>query len=87
MAKYTYHKTHSYKDKGERVSFISQLYKIGVYGIVNGDPAMQMNLTPSQIVRLEKKLKQAQEKGEITDLEFGESITVTDKSGLWEEVE
>lgn len=87
MKKYTYHVSHSYTTKdGEKVSFITQLYQIGIYGIVNGDAFMQGNFTPANIVSLEKNLKKQQEAKEITDLVFGKSITVSDKTGFWEKL-
>lgn len=86
--KWTYHKSHSFEHKGVKVNFITQLYQVGVYGIINGDPATQGGFTPSGLVKLEQQLKKDAEKGEITNLEFGIPITVTeDKNGLLMEVE
>lgn len=88
MGKWTYHKSHSYKTaKGEEVSFQTQLYKVGVYGIVNGDPAMQVSITPSALVKLERKLNKQLKAGTITDLVFRERITVSSDTGFYEEVE
>lgn len=87
MAKYTYHTSHSYKDgDGNQVTFQTQLYQVGVYAIVNDDPAMQLNLTPGVIVSMEKKLKKQERNGKITDLVFGSEITVSDETGFWEEI-
>lgn len=87
MGKWTYHTTHSFKNKdGKEVSFVSQLYRIGVYAIINNDPAMQINTTPSEIVKMEKKLLAQQKKGKITDLIFGNEITVSDDTGFYQEV-
>lgn len=86
MIKYTYHTSHSYIENDISISAITQLYEIGVYMIVNGDPALQFNLTPNKIVRFEKKLIKAEKEGKIKDLKFGRAITVTDESGFWEEV-
>lgn len=87
MAKWTYHTSHSYTtNKGEKVSFVTQLYQVGVYVIVNNDPSMQGNFSPSDIVKVEKKLLIRQKKGEITDLVFGREITVTNDSGPYKEV-
>lgn len=84
---YTYHTSHSFKDKeGNEHRFVTQLYAVGIYGILNGDPAMQGTYTPSQIVNIEKKQREAVQRLEITDLQFGRKIKVTDASGLWEEV-
>lgn len=86
--KWTYHESHKYKDSKTNKEFqmITQLYKVGVYTIVNGDPAWQTSMTPNQIVKIEKHLKKMEEKGDIKDLEFGISITVSDDSGFYEEV-
>ena len=84
-----YHRSHSFKDEnGIKHHFITQLYKLGVYGILDGRSEMQGNWTPGQLVSLEKKQKEAEEKGNISELEFGTSISVTtDKDGLYIEKE
>lgn len=88
MAKVTYHKSHSFIDnEGGKHQFITQLYQVGVYGILDNNPAAQGNFTPQQIKRMEKKLKEAEEKGEIQEFELGVPITVTDESGFWEQVQ
>lgn len=87
MAKVTYHKSHTFVDKDDvKHSFITQLYQIGVYGILDGDPSMQFNLTPQDIRKIEKSLAKELAANEIKSFELGVPITVTDKSGLWEEV-
>lgn len=88
MAKITYHKSHSFvnAESNESFSFVTQLYKIGVYGIINGNPAMQANFTPQNIKRMEKSLVKLQTEGKIKDLVLGVLITVSDVSGFWEEV-
>lgn len=87
MSKYvTYHRSYKYIKNDKSVVLLTQLYKIGVYCIVNDDPNMQFGCKPAHLVNLEKKFKLAEKKGEITNLEFGIPITVTDKSGFWEEV-
>ena len=80
----TYHKSHSYKTPGESVSLITQQYKTGVYAIINSDPSLQFNLEPQDLAGTEKKLKRDSKAGKISDLIFGEKITVSDDSGLWE---
>lgn len=82
----TYHQSYKYIENDKSVVFLTQLYRVGIYCIVNYDPIMQFSCTPTQLVNLEKKLKLAEKKGKITNLEFGIPITVTYKSGLWEEV-
>lgn len=88
MAKVTYHKRHSFVDVEDNTSnnFVSQLYKIGVYGILNGNPAMQGNFNPQEIKKMEKSLTKLQTEGKIKDLEFVSPITVSDVSGYWEEI-
>lgn len=83
----SYHVSHSFVDnKGNTISFATQLYSIGVYGIVNNNSAMQGNFTPQQIVKVEKHLNKQKENGEITDLKFGRQIEVAKVDGLWQEV-
>lgn len=78
-----YHTQHSYTTKnGQEFNFNSQLYMVGIYGIINNDPAMQVSFTPTQMVSLEKRLKKAFEKNEILNLQFSNLISVTkDKFG------
>lgn len=82
MKKWKYHTSHNYKRDGQEVSAITQLYQVGVYMIINSDPALQFNMTPNQMVSLERKLKKSKD---ITDLEFGREITVID-DGLYKEL-
>jgi len=85
--KITYHKSHSFKDtEGVSHSFLTELYKIGVYGILDGDPSMQGGYSPTQIVKIEKGLSKLAKKGKITDLQFGNPITVQKIDGLWKEI-
>jgi len=87
MSKITYHKSHKFVDlNGTENIFITQLYKIGVYGILNNDPAAQGNFTPTRVKKMEKDLKKALENKLIESYELGVPITVTDESGMWEEV-
>jgi hypothetical protein len=87
--KFKYHTSHSFVHipTNTTSTFISQLYKIGVYGIVNNDPSMQFNLKPQDIVKLEKHLHKDLMDGVIRDLVFGREIVVSDETGFWEEVE
>lgn len=86
MKTITYHKSHTFVENSTKIECITQLYGIGVYLIVNNNPAEQYTMQPKDIVRLEEHLKEAEKKGNITNLEFGMPITVTKESGLWEEV-
>jgi hypothetical protein len=85
---WTYSRSLTFKDaEGTEFNMISQLYKIGVYVIINNDPGMQYNLTPSQMVKTEKQFKKSFEAGDITDLVLGRLITVTkDKEGFYIEI-
>ncbi len=88
MAKVTYHKSHSFIDnEGKEHNFQTQLYQIGVYGIANGNPALQGSFTPQKIRKMEKHLQKRLDAKEIKSFELGIPITVTDESGFWEEVD
>jgi len=85
---YQYSIWNSFKYEGTKYSFQSQLYQIGVYAIINNDPAKQLSLTPGQIVSLEKRLRADFKSGKITDLEFSAPIRVrTDENGFWVKVD
>lgn len=87
MAKVTYHKSHKFvTNEGVEHTFITQLYQIGVYGILDNDPTMQGNFSPTQIKKMEANLQKQLDAGEIKSFELGIPITVTDKSGLWEKI-
>lgn len=85
---YKYHTSHSYKDvaTGLTSQLTTQLYQIGVYGIINNNPSLQFSTSPSKLMSTETKLKKAESKGEITDLKFGRLIEVQEVDGLWKEV-
>ena len=86
--KYTYHKAHKYTTlDNEEVRFISQLYEIGIYAIINDDSSLQFGLGIKDVVRMEKKLNKSFKEGKIKDLEFYSPITVTDKDGLLKEID
>ena len=87
--KFKYHTSHSFVHipTNTKTMMISQLYKVGIYVIVNNDPSLQFNLKPQDIVKLEKQLNKDMEDGVIKDLEFGREIVVSDETGFWEEVE
>lgn len=54
---YKYHTSHSYKDvaTGLTSQLITQLYQIGVYGIINNNPSLQFSTSPSKLVKTEAK--------------------------------
>lgn len=87
--KWNYHVSHSYIVIKDNVkgNFQTQLYQTGVYGIINGDSAMQFNLTPNDIVKIEKNLKKDEANKIIKDLVFGREITVIeDIEGFYKEI-
>jgi len=84
--KWTYHRSHSFIEDGREVTAITQLYKVGVYMIVNNDPSLQFSLEPKDIVLIEKELLQKVKKGKISDLLFGREVIVTKVEGLLEEL-
>ena len=65
--------------EGKINSYATQLYKVGVYCTINNDPSSQMNLTPAEIVKMTKKIK-----NEFEVIAERNSITVTiDKDGFY----
>ena len=83
----TYHKSHKWVDNNDiEHTFVTQLYKIGVYGIIDNNPDMQGIFRPNQIVRIEKSLQKQVDNKKIKSFELGIPITVHIKNGLWEEV-
>lgn len=85
---FTYHKSHSFivVETGQKITFATQLYQIGVYGIMNNNSAIQGNYEPKDIVKAEKNFKKLQKQGIIKDLVFGTPITVAQIDGFWKEV-
>lgn len=83
MKTYTYHKSHSFIDKeGVTINFASQLYKLGIYVIVN---STQLTLEPKDIIKIEQNLEKEQKAGNITNLVFSFPITVTEGDSGWKE--
>lgn len=85
----TYHKSHSFIDlEGASHTFATQLYQIGVYGILDNDPTMQGNFQPSDIKKIEQGLPKQIKNKEIKSFELGIPITVQkNETGLWEEID
>lgn len=84
-----YHTSHSFVivDGEVKIQMLTQLYQIGVYGIINGRSELQRSYVPKDLVAIEKVLQKDLENGEIKDLEFGRPITVTtDDDGFFVEV-
>ena len=77
---WTYSPSHSFNAiDGDNVipcSMMSQLYKIGVYVILNNDPGMQLSSDPAGMVKAEKAFKKQEAEGKIKDLVFSPAINV-----------
>jgi len=87
MPKITYHKSHEFTtNDGSEFTFATQLYKVGVYGILNNDANMQGNFKPQEVKKMEKNLQKLLDTKKIKSFKLGIPITVTDESGLWEEI-
>lgn len=88
MAKIAYPRTISFIDAKSKQKYVlaTQFYEVGIYGIWNNDSSLQQAYTPQNLVTIKKRLIKAQEKGKITDLEFGRDITLSDESGLWKQI-
>jgi hypothetical protein len=83
---YTYHISHQFISKGKKMDMMTQLYKIGVYAIINSDPSLQTGIDPPQMVKMEKDLNKSFASGKITELRYGRAISVyEDKDGFWTE--
>jgi len=87
--KFKYHTSTTFTDSedGSKHNFVTQLYKVGVYGIFDGRSECQGGYVPSQIVKMEKSWIKLQDEGKIKDLVFGREIVVSDETGFWKEVE
>lgn len=85
--KWNYHTAYYFKDKEDnKHNILTQLYEIGVYIIQDSNPSMQGNMTPNQMVSLERKLKKAEKNKEISELTFGMPITVSEIDGFFKQV-
>jgi len=87
-----YSPSHSFNIEHEGViirnNMMSQLYKVGVYVIINNDPALQFNVTPNDMMKAEKKLNRDMISGKITELVLSYSIRVTlDENGFYIQLE
>ena len=82
---YTYHVSHCFVERDKKMEMMTQLYQIGVYAIVNNNPALQLSLLPKDVVNIEKELKKGIASGKISDLIFGREISVYEENGMWKE--
>jgi hypothetical protein len=83
---YKYPVSANWVENNIKMNYSTQLYRTGIYMIYNNNSLMQGNTTPQKLVTLVGKLKKAEDSGEITNLELGREIKVSDESGFWEEV-
>lgn len=73
--------------EGKEHSFITQLYKVGVYIIFDNNSGSQGNMRPSQMQRMCNRIKKDFNNNLITNLELGREITVTeDENGFYKEL-
>ena len=90
MKKYTYPKSATLtNEKGSVVlSALTQLYQVGVYACVyEGDQCVtQLHLSPAQAIKFMAQFKRNNLVDGITS-QFGSTITVVKKDGLWHEYE
>lgn len=90
--KYKYHTSHKYTtvdviNDNRKITCVTQLYRIGVYVCVEGfTQRLQLNISPNDMVKMEKSLKKDLDKGLIKDLEFGIEITVIEEDGFWKQI-
>lgn len=85
--KYKYHTSFTCITESGKLSMKSQLYNIGVYVILNGDPSLQFGLSPQKMVAQERELMEDVKAGKVSDLALGPEITVEEINGFWKEVE
>ena len=69
--------TRNFKGEVKTTTMQSQLYKLGVYVIVDNNSKWQFNLTPEHMMKVDKCLKRDELAGEITNLVFSSPIRVT----------
>jgi len=83
----TYPKSATYTADGTMYTVSTQLYQIGVYLVITqGSKTLaQHGMTPKQAKEFFDSLSDAKDVGQLTELYIGESITVQDVGGLWEE--
>ena len=85
---WTYSPHHSFTGhedgKIHTASMQSQLYKTGLYVIINNDSRLQFNYTPEGMMKAEKDIRKREKAGTITDLVFSSPIRVTkDEDGFF----
>lgn len=84
--KYKYFSYLEWADKdGKKHNIMTQLYKVGLYCIIDGQASQQISTDPRRFSRQQKKhIKELESQG--LSYTTGREITASDVSGFWEEV-
>jgi hypothetical protein len=70
------------------ISVLTELYPMGIYYIINGNPGLQGGTTPNKLARTLKQLKKDEQAGKIKDLKIGRIIKVTKgEDGIYKQIE
>jgi hypothetical protein len=74
----TYHKSASWTCHGEKQSYNTQEYSVGIYAIFDNNPSRQVVFTLKEIRRFERELeaKSKFQNPDIENLEFGKLVEV-----------
>lgn len=72
---------------GSTENFATQLYQTGVYVIWNNNAASQGRMSPASMEKMCKKIQKDLDAGKLSSVEWSSVITVTEKEGLFVEVE
>lgn len=84
--KWTYNISGTFTKEGKEYDFLTQLYMVGVYMILNSDSSLQFNMEPKDMKKFIKDLKKDFKDGKIENLQLGREITIIEKDGLYEKV-
>lgn len=69
--------------EGQEVNIHTQLYALGLYVIINNDPAKTFS-TPQSMEKQKKKLIEAEKEGLIRDLRFGPEYSAVKIDNFWQ---
>lgn len=85
---YSYHVSYSYFDikLNKSIVILTQLYIIGIYIIINNNPSEQYNLSPKNLVKIDKDINNKEEKNLIKNLIKGRKINVIETNNGYEEI-
>jgi hypothetical protein len=73
----TYHKTHTLKIMNTPCKFEAVLHPDGVQFEIDGLCLIPVSLPPKEMLSMEKRVAKDGESGHVTDLVWGEEVTVT----------